>query len=222
LYLPAPAFYQWVLEDINNCERRISRSLFEDLFLLATNIDRSNVTAREIAEKHEEKLLQLGPVLLRQNDEHYDPLIDMTFEYMAKNRIIPKPPQELRDMDLGVEYISILSQAMKLVGVGSIERFTGYVGNLAAVQPNVLDLFDADAAVIEYGNVVGAPPKLTRDKRVVADMRAEKAKQAQAAQMGAMVQPAAETVKTLADAKIGEEGDSALTRLFDQMTAQAA
>jgi hypothetical protein len=196
--------------------------LFEDLFLMATNIDRSNVTAREIAEKHEEKLLQLGPVLLRQNDEHYDPLIDMTFDYMAQMQIIPPPPQEMRGMVIGVEYISILAQAMKLVGVSSIERYTGYIGNLAAVAPQVMDLFDADAAVIEYGNIVGAPPKLTRDKRAVAQIREEKAKKAQAAQIGAMAQPAAETVKTLADAKIGEEGDSALTRMMDQIQGQAA
>ena len=46
--------------------------------------DRRQITAREIEERHEEKLLMLGPVLERLNDELLRPLIDRTFNIMVR------------------------------------------------------------------------------------------------------------------------------------------
>jgi len=50
-------------------ENRIERSFYVDLFLMLANSDRRQITAREIEERHEEKMLMLGPVLQRLNDE---------------------------------------------------------------------------------------------------------------------------------------------------------
>ena len=49
--------------EIETVEFRIKRAFYEDLFLMLANSDRRQITAREVAEKHEEKLLMLGPVL---------------------------------------------------------------------------------------------------------------------------------------------------------------
>jgi DNA-binding IscR family transcriptional regulator len=52
------------------CARAHQRgAYYADLFLMLANDDRSNVTATEIAERHEEKLLMLGPVLERLHNE---------------------------------------------------------------------------------------------------------------------------------------------------------
>ena len=64
---------------IRDKENRIQRAFYEDLFLMLANSDRRQITAREIAERHEEKLLMLGPVLERIHGELLDPLIDVTF-----------------------------------------------------------------------------------------------------------------------------------------------
>lgn len=219
-YLPAPQFYQWLLEDINAVEGRISRIFYEDLFLMLANDQRSNVTAREIAERHEEKLLQIGPVLLRQNDEHYDPLIDLTFEYMARNGIVPKIPPELKNLDLGVEYISILQQAMKLVGVAGLERAVGFAGNMVAVWPEVRHMVDSYATVSEYFGQVGVTPKVLHDKREFEEAVVVERKQAQAAQITAAAPALADTAKTLGDTKL-DEGETALSRISEMMGAAA-
>ncbi len=64
--------------------QRISRSYYEDLFLMLANSDRRQITAREIEERHEEKLLALGPVLERINQDLLNPLIENTFAIMRK------------------------------------------------------------------------------------------------------------------------------------------
>ena len=51
---------------------RIQRAFFEDLFLQLSRTDRREITAREIEERHEEKLLALGPVLEQLNQDLLD------------------------------------------------------------------------------------------------------------------------------------------------------
>jgi hypothetical protein len=88
-------------------------------------------TAREIDERHEEKLLALGPVLERTNDELLDPIVDRAFQLMEDSSLIAAAAEELHGVKLKVEYISILAQAQKLVGVSSQDRFLQSVGAMA-------------------------------------------------------------------------------------------
>ena len=121
--------FQYLVDDMATTVRdMIQRAFYADLFLmLAQSDDRLGAdrpTAREIEERHEEKLLALGPVLERTNDELLDPLIDRTFALMLAAGVIPEaPPEELARRRLKVEYISHPGQAQKLVGVSGHDRF---------------------------------------------------------------------------------------------------
>jgi len=220
LYMVDGRGYQWLLQDIAETQNRIKRTFFEDLFLMLANDQRSGITAREIAERHEEKLLMLGPVVERQNDEMLDPLVDITFETMLRYGVLPTPPPELQGKPLAVEYISIMAQAMKTVGVASIERFVSFVGQLAGAKPEVLDKVNFDEAVDEYLSTVGAPPKLIYDAKYVEQVRAHRQKQQQAAQLAASGAQAASAAKTLSEAKVGNE--NALTQMLRNMKGAAA
>jgi hypothetical protein len=101
---------------------RIRKAFYEDLFLMLATLDRRNITAREIEERHEEKLLALGPVLEQLNQDLLDPLIDNTFAIMLRQGLVPPPPEEIQGQDLRVEYTSIMAQAQKLVGIAGLER----------------------------------------------------------------------------------------------------
>lgn len=200
-----------LLDDINSSENRIRRGLYEDLFLMLTMSDRREITAREIEERHEEKLLMLGPVLERLNDELLDPAIDRTFSIMLRRGLIPPPPRELQDSELKVEYVSVLAQAQRAVATSGIERMTAFVGTIAPVHPEVMDTVDFDQAVAEYGEAVGVSPRIVRSKESLAQLRAERAQQQQMMQMAAAAQPAAQVakgVKDLSEARVG--GQSAL------------
>lgn len=192
--------------------QRISRSFYEDLFLMLANSDRRQITAREIEERHEEKLLALGPVLEQLNQDLLDPLIDNTFEIMVAQDLIPPAPEEIRGNELKVEYISIMAQAQKLVGLGGIERFVNFAGQIAGAAPTVLDKIDGDQIIDYYGDLTSIPPGIVRsddDANAIREQRAQAQAEAQKMQQA---QEAAKAVKELSQADTG--GENALTELI--------
>ena len=97
------------------------------------------MTATEVAERHEEKLLMLGPVLERLNDEMLSPLVRMTFQRALKAGILPPPPPELNMQQLNIKFVSMLAQAQRAIGTNSIDRYVGSLGAVAQFKPDVLD-----------------------------------------------------------------------------------
>lgn len=188
--------------------QRVSRAFYEDLFLMLAQSDRRQITAREIEERHEEKLLALGPVLEQLNQDLLDPLIDNAFAMMVERDLVPPPPEEIAGKDLKVEYISIMAQAQKLVGLGGIERFTGFAGNIVAQAPTVADKIDGDQLIDIYADLTSIPPGIVRTDDQVAAMRKKRADaQAQQQQMMAAAE-AAQTAKTLSEAETGNGGNA--------------
>lgn len=188
---------QHLLEDIQDVRARINRAFYADLFLMISQDNRMQpATATEIAERHEEKLLMLGPVLERLHNEMLRPLIDLTFARMANTGILPPPPPELQDQDLKVEFISTLAQAQKMVGIGALDGFLGRVANLAAGSgdPTVWDKVDRDQTADLYAEMYGVDPSAVVADDKVASIREQRAQaqaeQAQAAMMPAMAQAA--------------------------------
>lgn len=203
--------------EIQNIEFRIKRAFFEDMFLMIANTPGMQPrTAEEIAKRHEEKLLQLGPVVERQNDELLSPAVDRVFDIMLDRGMIPEPPEELQGMELKVEYTSIIAQAQKLVGAASIERTLSFAGNLAAVKPEVLDRIDADEVFDAYVEITGAPPKIVVPIEVANKRRAAAAQKQQAAEAVQMGMAAADGAKTLSETDTGS--DNALARIMGGLT----
>ena len=201
---------------IDRVEQRIKRFFFNDLFLMIVNDQRSNTTAYEIAKKHEEKLLMLGPVIERIQNESHNPTIDRTFLLAEKLGLLPEPPDEIKGVELKVEYVSILAQAQKMVGTTSIEQTASFVGNLGSVNPEALDLLDVDAAVQEYASLTGAPPKMIRDEAAVKAMREARMRQQQMAQANQTIGNTVDNAKTMSDTKLNDE--SALNQLITGIT----
>lgn len=196
---------------------RIQRAFYEDLFLMLSESDRRQITAREVEERHEEKLLALGPVLEQLNQDLLDPLIDITFEIMMKQGHVPPPPKELHGQALKVEYLSIMAQAQKLIGIEGIERFASFAQGVVQAHPESGDKIDTDHMIEVYGDMTSIAPGIIRTDDQVQQIRSQR-QQAQAAQQKMqMMQQGAQTAQTLSQTDTG--GDNALTRLLD--TAKA-
>ena len=197
--------------------QRISRTFYEDLFLMLASSDRRNITAREVEERHEEKLLALGPVLEQLNQDLLDPLIDNTFAEMLEQGLVPPAPEELQGEDLKVEYVSIMAQAQKLIGIGAVERFTTYVGQVAAAYPQIVDKVNGDELVDVYSNLVSLPSGIVRSDDEVAEMRAQREQQIAKQQQTEQMAQQAAMAKDLSQAKI--EDDNGLGALMAQARA---
>lgn len=202
---------------IQEHEKRIREALFADTWLLISSAERGNMTATEVAQRSEEKMMLLGPVLERLQDEFLDPVVDRVFALLHRGGQLPPPPQELQGAPLRVEYISIMAQAQKALGISSVERLAGFGGNLIAVDPSVRHKFNLPRMVDEYAMALGTKSELVRtDEEAQALIDAEKEAAAAQAQGQAMA-TAAQGAKVLSETDMG--GDSALNRLLGNMGA---
>ncbi|MFZ9370240.1 MAG: portal protein [Limnohabitans sp.] len=187
---------QHLMIDIQDVRERIRSAYYADLFLMLASDTRSNITATEVAERHEEKLLMLGPVLERLHNELLSPLIDITFDYASRAGILPPPPPELEGMDLDVQFISVLAQAQRAVATQGMDRLLGTVGQLAAVKPEVLDKIDFDQVIDDYGDAYGVNPKVIVPDDQVAALRQQRAAAMQAQASAATAPQVVESAKT--------------------------
>lgn len=214
---------QHLTADIGEVQYRIQRAFYEDLFLmLARSDDRLGAdrpTAREIEERHEEKLLALGPVLERTNDELLDPLVDRVFQIMDDAGLFPPPPDDLVGVDLKVEYISILSQAQKLVGVSGQDRFLQSALGMVEAFPEVRHKINIHQAMDNYGEMLGVDPRIVRSTAEAEERAGAEAEQAQRSMEAEQAKNMAQAGKAAAETPLS--GDSALNRLVQGANADA-
>ncbi len=179
-------------------EDRIRRAFYEDLFLMLANSPRGQ-TATEVAEKHEEKILMLGPMLERNQTDLHEPIIDITFDYAQEEGILPPPPPELQGKKLEVEHTSLLAQAMKLVGVTGLERVTGFTANLTAVWPEARHKVNPGELIDEYADRVGVNPSVLRGEDEYREAVSAEQQAAVAAQAQEATAQAADTAKVASE-----------------------
>lgn len=206
---------QHLLIDIQDVRERIRSTFYADLFLMLANDQRSGITATEVAERHEEKLLMLGPVLERLHNEMLSPAVDIVFDRLVEAGALPPPPTELEGLDLNIEFVSMLAQAQRAVATGSIDRLLGTVGMMAQMKPEVLDKLDGYKMVDSYADMLGVDPDLILSDEEAGSIAQQRAQQAQAAQAAAMIPEAANAAKTMSETDT--EGNNALTQLFTQL-----
>lgn len=196
--------------EIQNLERRVEKAFYVPLFQIISGLgDQPNITATQISALRDESMLQLAPI--GDNiDIALDHVLEVLFSIMSAKGLLPPVPEELHGVPLKIEYLSIMAQAQKAMGIGALERTAGFVSTIAAVYPEGLDKFDFDQAIDEYGMMAGTPPRLIRDDESVAGVRQARDKQKQQQMALAAAPQLAGAVRDLAQSPIGS--DSVLSR----------
>jgi len=186
-----------IIQDVQRCEAAVDRLSFADLFLAITNMEGIQPrNVEEIASRNEEKMTQLGPVIERVNNEKLAVAIDRTFGIMLRAGMLPDAPESIQGHAIKVDFVSILSQMQRMVGIGQTERVVSFIGNLAAANPEAMDKLNVDETIDDYADRAGASPKIIRTDKEVEDIRAAR-HQTQQMQQAAAAMPA---VKDGADA----------------------
>lgn len=206
----------YLLEDIRDVRERINSTFYADLFLMLANQPLSGSTATEIAERHEEKLLMLGPVLERLHNELLSPKVDLVFSDALRAGILPPPPPELQGREIRVEFVSVLAQAQRAVSNNSIDRYVATLGTVAGFKPSVLDKFDSDRWADLYADQLGVDPDLIVPSQQVALIRNRREEEAQRQQQADQLEQSAKTAKDLAAANTS--GDNLLSSPIDQFS----
>lgn len=203
---------QELKEDLAGVQSRVEACFFVPLFRMFSP-DQTVQTATWVDAAREEKLVLLGPVIERTENEGLDEIIDRTFAIMSRRGLFPPPPPEIAGMPIAIQYISLLADAQRASATSSIERLAAFVGNMAGIQPQTMDTIDWDNVVTTYGDFLNVPPDLFNAPDAVAAMRDARAQQQQAQAALAVGSEAAAGAKTLSETQVGG-GQNALEMML--------
>ena len=200
-------------EDMQAVEARIEDAFFVNMFLAITNMQ--GVQPRneyELIQRNDEKLLQLGPVLQRVQNEFLSMAVDRVFNQLVRaddngqNGVLPRPPEALEESSLEIQYISSLAQAQRAVATQGLDRTFAFAAQLGQVKPDALDKINGDWMIEEYARSTGTSPKAIVPDEQVAQARQERQQlQAQqleaqiAAQQGAAARDTAQAERTASE-----------------------
>lgn len=202
---------QWMTAEIQRLEDTIKRTYSADLFLMLDSVETPQMTAREVMERQQEKLQQLGPVVERLQDEFLTPMIERTYNILERENAFPPlsddVAERLAEADVKIEYISPLAQAQKMSGLVNIEQALGFVGQMAQLYPEALKMIDPLGTVKRYFDLLGAPAAMQRSvedavKLIQAEQEAMEEQQQKQEMIAAAEAsaPAAQAAKNLTDA----------------------
>jgi hypothetical protein len=229
-----------LLEDIKDMRERIQAALYTDVFqMLKTMGDelKSGITATEIQARVQERILEMGPVLTRLNNELYTKQIDqvlhigfrrskLAWQYMRQGlpvpdgveMIFPPPPSVMKGKRTDIEYISILAQSQRMDEINGIQKLVTYVLSTAQAKPDVIDKIDFDRAIDIVADRLSVPPEVvisTEDAEKLRKARAaQAAKQQQQQQAMAAAQVGSQAIKNLGTTPLGQ--GTALDKMIPQ------
>lgn len=201
-----------MMEDIREVQTRVKSGFFNDLFLMLAQ-QTKDMTAYEVAQRQQEKLQVLGPVIERFQNEGASPAIKRIYGILARKGLLPVLPQSLKGVPIQIEYISMLTLAQRAASTAGIERVEAMMGRVAALDPDIMDNIDQDEMITEYGEQMTVPHKIFRDKAQVAAIRQQKQQAKQQAAQMQMTTAAVQGAQTLSQTDIGG-GQNALQRII--------
>ena len=196
--------YPGVEGKISQVQQIIHTIFKRDLFLLIT--DRPEMTATEVVERSQEKLIMIGPVTERQIPDVLEPMLSRTFNIMARFGMIPPPPPELQGQPIKVDYISLLAQAQKMMGLQGLRSYVDMatsVETLKASSPDGAMKTNADFVLDEYAQGLALAPQVTRPQEEVNQIRQMQEQMKQMAQELEMLKQGSEAAKNFSQAQNG-------------------
>lgn len=186
---------------MQDTEKRINEHFFVDAFLSFSQTTK-RMTKYEAEEWAAEKLAVLGPVAELVESETLKVIVDRVFAIASRFRLFPPPPPELASgAPIHVEYLGALSQAQKLSGAQSIERFMQFALAMSQGFPDTALKVNAGKVLDEYALVTGMQPSSLNDDKAVQEAKQQQEQMQQMQAALAMSQQASMADHTTAQAE---------------------
>jgi len=206
---------QWISKDIMDVQQRIKVGFFNDLFLMLEQSPDTKMTAYEVAQKMQEKLAVLGPVIENILTDGLKPKLERIYNIADRKGMIPPKPDSMKDIPIDVEFISMLAMAQKASATGGLERIAALIGNMVAIYPEAKDKLNVDNYIDEMNMLLANPEKILNSAEELKKKREAQAQQNAAQQALVSSHAAASTAKVgadaanvLSDTQIGGGGDA--------------
>lgn len=193
-----------MMEDLNEVRARLGKIFYNDVFQVISQYQtRSNVTAMEIDARRAEGFLSLGPVFTRLQTEFFGKDIERVFGIANRAGLIPPAPPEIQGHGLNIKYMSMLEIAQSAASSSGIERLFQIVGNMAGIDPAVLDNVDVDYGIDKMSSLLNNDPKLIRSPDALQGIRQRREQQQEQAQRAAQAEQLAKSAKVASETQVG-------------------
>lgn len=182
LYVPDPNFVRFLDERIVVLQKRIERWYFNDVFMMINQME--GVQPRnelDLSLRQSERMMRLGTVIHR-NLAELAHGISRVLSIMVSRGLIEPKPESLLGVPVAIKFTSKLAQLAEAAITASMERTLTVAGNMEAGLPGTLDNIDGDKFIRVYGSKLDFPEDCWRDEKDVAERRAQRDQQMQAAQ----------------------------------------
>lgn len=200
--------------DIKTLKESIKDGLFVRQFLMLEEAQNNRKTTVEVYALKEEKMLVLGSVVERNNNECLGRLVEIAYRRLLNAGILPPAPESLSNLAMDVNFQSVLAQAQKAVDINSVDRMVSALASMAQLNPEVLDRLDPDGYVDVYRERLDVDPKFLRSKEQADEIRQQRAQTQQQQAQAAQAQQGADAMAQLAQAqKAGAEASLANQQL---------
>ena len=192
------------LERIQERQKAVREAFHVDLFQMFAQLEKQ-MTAREVAERSQEKLIQFSPTFARMTTELFNPLLARVFSILLRAGQYPAAPESLAQAVSeteafipvpAIEYSSRIALALRSLPTLAYHRTIERVGIIAGLGPDVLDNYDLDASERATALADGIPPKWLAPE---AERDKSRAARAEAASQAASMEQQIGAAKALAD-----------------------
>lgn len=177
------------IEMLQYYQAQIRNIMFYDTFQAFSQLTKQ-MTVPEVQERISEKMTLLGPAVGRFMNDVLQPLIERVVTILFEaGRLPPMPDVMMQDPRYEVKFVGRLVQAQRQSEVNNIVNALAIAGQIAQLEPSVLDKINADVAVEEIFDITGVTTKLVRSDMEVEQIRVQRAQEQ--AQANAMAQASA-------------------------------
>lgn len=192
--------YDIGLQRVESKQKKIEEVFHVTLFKMFAERDKQ-MTAREVIERVQEKIVQFSPTFARMTTELLNPMLERIFGILFRAGKFPEyPPDVVTPTANGltlalpqVAYTSKIALAIKALENQSFLQFVEIVAPLVQVDPAAMDAIDTDKAFKGIARNLSIPTDWMRSDEDIARIRAERAEAQQK-------QAAAEQAKLVAGA----------------------
>lgn len=158
------------------------------------------MTATEVDARTSQALRLLAPMLGRQQFEFLAPFVGRLYAIMNRRGQIDPVPQELNNVQIKVQYTSVMAMTQRQSEMTNIQRGLSALAPMTAFDPQVTDIVDATQTARIALGLNNFPQEAIRDQKDIDAMRKQRQEQAAQQAKAAQAEQTANTAATAAKA----------------------
>jgi hypothetical protein len=214
--------YDVGLDRVKMRQEAINRAFHVELFQMFSQLDKA-MTAREVAERANEKLIQFSPTFSRLTTELFNPLLARVFNVLFRNGHMPQLPEGYQSYEGApeVEINSRIALSLRSMNGVALQRTLDFILQASQLDTTLPRYFDWVVAARKTAIDSGLSPQLFKPVDEVEEQLAMEAQAMQQQQQQAMAMQAAQVMSGVKDGSIAAKGLEGMAQMAAQQQQAA-